>query len=98
MFSDKPLTLIYGRKFEDVKEYVNKYCPHVTDYHVRMRDIYGTHHSYVFFSFPTLYQISYLSLFVVRKIGIFLYEEGFLRVVVSTANLSAEDWNEHNQG
>lgn len=45
MFSDKPLTVVYGRKFEDVKEYVNKYCPHVTEHHVRMRDFYGTHHS-----------------------------------------------------
>ncbi|XP_017775871.1 PREDICTED: probable tyrosyl-DNA phosphodiesterase [Nicrophorus vespilloides] len=32
------------------------------------------------------------------KIGLYLFEHGSLRVVVSTANLYYEDWNHYNQG
>ncbi|XP_057651302.1 probable tyrosyl-DNA phosphodiesterase [Diorhabda carinulata] len=32
------------------------------------------------------------------KIGIYVYEDNSLRVVVSTANLYYEDWNHYNQG
>lgn len=32
------------------------------------------------------------------KIGLYLYTDGSLRVVVSTANLYYEDWNRYNQG
>ncbi|KAF5302230.1 hypothetical protein FQA39_LY10269 [Lamprigera yunnana] len=73
----KPLTILYGDEFPDMKKYIQLMLPNVTEHHVKVKDPFGIHHS---------------------KLGIYVYADNSLRVVVSTANLYFEDWNYYNQG
>jgi len=73
----KPLTILYGDEFPDMKKYIQLRLPNVTEHNVKVKDPFGIHHS---------------------KVGIYVYSDNSLRVVVSTANLYYEDWNYYNQG
>ncbi|XP_031342097.1 probable tyrosyl-DNA phosphodiesterase isoform X2 [Photinus pyralis] len=73
----KPLTILYGDEFPDMKKYIKLKLPNVTEQYVKPKDPFGIHHS---------------------KVGIYVYTDNSLRVVVSTANLYYEDWNYYNQG
>lgn len=73
----KPLTILYGDEFPDMKKYIQIMLPNVTEHLVKMKDPFGIHHS---------------------KVGVYVYTDNSLRVVVSTANLYFEDWNYYNQG
>lgn len=41
----KPLTMLYGEDFPNMKEYMAKCLPNVTPHFVKMQDPFGTHHS-----------------------------------------------------
>lgn len=45
MFSDKPLTLMYGVKREEVEDDIRNHWSHITHYYVHMKDLFGKHHS-----------------------------------------------------
>ncbi|KAK5643135.1 hypothetical protein RI129_006980 [Pyrocoelia pectoralis] len=73
----KPLTILYGDEFPDMKKYIKLKLPNVTEQYVKPKDPFGIHHS---------------------KVGVYVYTNNSVRVVVSTANLYYEDWNYYNQG
>ncbi|KAF2884090.1 hypothetical protein ILUMI_22058 [Ignelater luminosus] len=73
----KPLTILYGDEWPDMKKYIELMLPNVTEHLVKIKDPFGIHHS---------------------KVGIYVYSDNSLRVVVSTANLYYEDWNYYCQG
>lgn len=44
-YSSKPLTVVYGYEFPNMKEYMESRLPNVTHHLVKMKDPFGTHHS-----------------------------------------------------
>lgn len=71
-----PLIILYGQE-EPMLRDINKVCPNIKSFMIKVPGSYGCHHP---------------------KVMLLFYKDKSMRVVVSTANLYAEDWENRVQG